>query len=102
MHGSWTRRRISDSVTGRGYGDGMELHQIVGLFAIQVALGPAAYAASNLAGRVFRAVAHRVLTAGWPVAPSSNARGPVIARDLGIVATWALFNTAFVLLAGVV
>ncbi len=80
----------------------MEIHQVVGLIAVQVIIVPAAYAASTLVGQVFRSMAHRVLIAGLRVTPPSATGGPATAPKLGFIATWALFNAAFAILAGVI
>ena len=80
----------------------MEIHQVVGLIAVQVIIVPAAYAASNLAGQVLRGMAHRVHLPGWRLTYLSTDGGRAFAPKLGLVSTWALFNTAFVILAGVI
>jgi hypothetical protein len=80
----------------------METHQIIGLFAIQMVIVPAAYAASALVGAVFHALAHRSAIAGWHATASPATRSPAIAPKLGFLAIWALFNATFLIVAGVV
>jgi len=94
--------RSPKSVTPGEYLGGMEMHQVIGLIAGQIVIVPAAYAAWVLVGRIFHALEHRSAVAGWHPAASQATRSPAIRPMLGFLTIWAVFNTTFLLLAGMV
>lgn len=79
----------------------MEMHQVIGLIAVQIVIVPAAYAARALVGAVLHSLAHRSAIAGWHATASPATANPGITPKLGFLAFWALFNATFLILAGV-
>jgi len=80
----------------------MEIHQVVGLIAIQVIVLPGACAASALIGEASRALGPRAVSAGRRATGPQSAEGWTLAPKLAFLVIWVLFNAMILFVAGII
>lgn len=79
----------------------MELHQFIGLVAIQVAIVPAAYSIRTLGSAVLHAMADRRHGIRHRVGVFPGRQADSVDHRLATLAIWATLNAMFALMAGI-